>query len=110
MLMSRRRRTERKGIEIYINNKTLKQVKSTKYLGIICGNKITLRGHIKYIEEKCIKLIFSLSKSAKIIRGLKREELKNIYTEGILPLLLYVGPEWKSVLNNHFYKAKLIRI
>jgi len=41
MLMSRRRRTERKEIEIYVN-KTLKQVNSTKYLGIIFDNKMTI--------------------------------------------------------------------
>jgi len=71
MLMSRRGRTERKEIEIYVNNKTLKQVNSIKYLGIIFDNKMTFRDHINYIEEKCTKLIFSLSKSAKITWRLK---------------------------------------
>jgi hypothetical protein len=66
MLMSRRRRRGRKGIEIYLNNKILKQVNSIKYLGIIFDNKIIFRDHINYVEEKCTKLIFSLSKSAKI--------------------------------------------
>jgi len=64
--MSRRRRTERKEIEIYVNNKTLKQVNSIKYLGVIFNNKMTFRDYINYMEEKCTKLIFSLSKSAKI--------------------------------------------
>jgi len=72
--------------------------------------KITFRDHINYIEEKCTKLIFSLSKSAKITWGLKHETLKTIYTGGILPLLLYGAPVWKSALNKHCYKAKLIRI
>jgi len=66
MLVSRRRRTERKEIEIYVNNKTLKQVNGIKYLDIIFDNKMTFRDHINYKEEKCTKLIFSLSKSAKI--------------------------------------------
>jgi len=108
--MSRRRRTERKEIEIYVNSKTVKQVNSIKYLGIIFDNKITFRDHINYTEEKCIKLIFSLSKSAKITWGLRHETLKTIYTGGILPLLLYGAPVWKSVLNKLCYKAKLIRI
>jgi len=110
MLMSRRRRTERKKIEIYVNNKTLKQVNSIKYLGIIFYNKMTFRDHINYIEEKCTKPIISLSKSAKVTWGLKHEALKTIYTGGILPLLLYGAPVWKSVLNKHCYKAELIRI
>jgi len=43
MLMSRRRRTERKETEIYVNGNTLKQVTSIKYLctRIIFDNKIT---------------------------------------------------------------------
>ena len=110
ILMSRRRRTERKEIEICVNNKTLKQVNSIKYLGIIFDNKMTFRDHISYIEEKCTKLIFSPSKSMTITWGLKHEALKTIYTGGILPLLLYGAPVWKSVLNKHCYKAKLIRI
>ena len=71
---------------------------------------MTFRDHINYIEEKCTKLIFSLSKSAKISWRLKHEALKNIYTGGILPLLLYGAPVWKSVLNKHCYKAKLTRM
>ena len=36
--------------------------------------------------------------------------MKTIYTGGILPLLPYGAPVWKSVLNKHCYIAKLIRI
>jgi len=108
--MSRRRRKEKKEIEIYVNNKLLKQANSLKYLGIIFDSKLAFRDHIIYIEEKFSKLIFSLSRSAKITWRLKHEALKTIYTGGILPLLLYGAPVWKSVLNNFCYKAKLIRI
>ena len=88
MLMSRRRRREKKEIEIYVNNKILKQANSLKYLGILFGSKLTFRDHINYIEEKCSKLIFSISRSAKIIWRLKHEALKIIHTGGVLPLLL----------------------
>ena len=71
---------------------------------------MTFRDHINYTEEKCTKLIFPLSKSAKITWGLKYEALKTIYTGGILPLSLYGAPVRKSVLDKHCYKAKLIRI
>ena len=80
MIVSRSRRMEKKGIEIYVNNKILKQVNSLKYLGIIFDSKLTFRDHINYTEEKCSKLIFSLSRSAKITSGLKHETLKTIYT------------------------------
>ena len=78
MFMTRRRR-EKKEIEIYVNNKTL-QVNSLKYLGIVFYSKLLFREHINYIEEKCLKLIFVLSRSAKITWGLKHEALKTIYT------------------------------
>ena len=80
MLMSSRKRKEKKGIEIYLNNKNLQQVHGIKYLGIIFY-KITFTDHVNYIEEKCRKLIFTLSKSAKVTWGLKHEALNTIYTE-----------------------------
>jgi hypothetical protein len=78
MLMSRRKRKENKEIRIYLHNKTLKQVNRTKYLGIIFDSKMAFRDHIKYVEEKCAKLIFSLSTSANVTWGLKHETLKTI--------------------------------
>jgi hypothetical protein len=36
--------------------------------------------------------------------------LKTIHIGGILPLILYGVPVWKSVMDNTCYKAKLIRI
>jgi len=35
MLMSRRKRKERGEVEVYLNNKLLRQVKTMKYLGIV---------------------------------------------------------------------------
>ena len=69
MLMSLRKRTQKKEVEKYLYNKILKQVKSIKYLGIIFDSKITFRDHVYNVEEKCIKLIFTLSKSAKLTWG-----------------------------------------
>jgi hypothetical protein len=66
MLMTRRKRLERKDVEIYFNNKHLRQFKTTKYLGVIIDNKLTFREHIKHVTEKFRKIIFALSKSAKI--------------------------------------------
>ena len=60
MLMSHRRRREKKETEIYVNNKILKQVNSLKYLGIIFDSKLTFRDCINYTEEKCSINIFTL--------------------------------------------------
>ena len=88
----------------------MEQVKKIKYLGIIFDSKMTFRDHVKYVEEKCTKLIFTLSKSAKVTWGLKHMALKTTYAGGILPLILYGAPVWKGVLDITCYKAKLIRV
>ena len=88
MLMTRRKRKERKELEIYLNDKTLLQVHSLKYLDIILDSKLTFREHINYMAEKCAKLIFTLSILARFSWGLKHKALKTIDTGGILLLLL----------------------
>ena len=45
MLMTRQKRRERKDLEVYVNNKLLRQVKTMKYLGIILDDKLTFREH-----------------------------------------------------------------
>jgi len=44
--MMRRKRKERGEVEVYLNNKLLRQVKTMKYLGIIIDKKRTFREHI----------------------------------------------------------------
>jgi hypothetical protein len=73
MLLTRRKRKERKKIEIYLNNKPLNQVNSMMYIGIIFDSKLTFREHVNYTAEKCTKLIFALSKSAKLYWGLNMQ-------------------------------------
>ena len=97
-------------MEIYLKIKILEQVKKINYLGIIFDSKMTFKDHVNYVEEKCTKLIFTLSKSAKVTWGLKHTALKTIYAGGILPLILYGAPVWKGALDITCYKAKLIRV
>jgi hypothetical protein len=53
ILMTRRKRKERKDLVLYLNNKPLLQVHSLKYLDIIFDSKLTFREHINYMAEKC---------------------------------------------------------
>jgi hypothetical protein len=66
MLVSRRKRKERKDINIFLNFKLLKQVEQMKYLGIIMDSKFKFSEHITYAAAKSTKLIYSISKSAKL--------------------------------------------
>jgi hypothetical protein len=62
------------------------------------------------MSEKCTKLIFALSKAAKLNWGLKHAALKTIYTRGILPLLIYGAPVWRKAIDKVGYKTKLVRV
>ena len=109
MFVCRRKRKERKEINVYLNYKQLKQVNKIKYLGIILDNKFKFREHTNYGTEKCAKLIYSLSKSAKITCGLGHEVLKIIYEGSILLLLLYGAPVWIEALKYTCNRRKYIR-
>ena len=71
---------------------------------------MTFREHVNYVEDKCTKLIFTLSKMAKTTWVLKHATLKTIYAGRILPLILYGAALWKGVMDIACYKAKIIRV
>jgi len=48
MLLTRRKRKDKKEIAVYLNNKAIPQVNSLKYLGIIFDYKLTFKEHKKY--------------------------------------------------------------
>ena len=54
-----------------------------KHLGININTQLKFNEHIKYITDRCTKLINALSKSARISWGLKHKALKTIYDGGI---------------------------
>jgi hypothetical protein len=81
-----------------------------KYLGIIIDNKFKFSYHVSYAAERCTKLIYSLSKSAKISWGLKHEALKTIYKGAILTLLLYGAPVWIEAMKYEYNRLKYFRV
>ena len=90
MLITRKRRTN--GINIFLNNKRLEQVKEIKYLGIHFDSKLTFSSHIEHITEKSRKLIYMLSRTAKLTWGLGHKSLKTIYEGALLRLMTYGSP------------------
>ena len=91
MIVSRRKRKESKEINVYLNNKPLKQGTTMKYLGIVTDNKLKFSEHIIYAAERCSKRIHSLSKTAKLSRGLNHKALKTI-TRVLFYLYYCMGP------------------
>ena len=69
ILFSKRKRKEAKDIKIYLNNLPIEQVTTMKNFGIVLEYKFKLRQNFSYAADKCAKLIFSLSKSPKILWG-----------------------------------------
>jgi hypothetical protein len=78
MFVTGRRRKEQKEIAIYLNNKAIPQANRLKYLGIIFDKKLTFKEHREHMADKCTKLIFPISKSAKLNWGLDHKALKTI--------------------------------
>jgi hypothetical protein len=108
--ISYRRRKERKTIGIYLNNNRLEQVDKLKYHGIIIESKFKFNEHVKYITNRCTKLINALSKSARISWGLNHEALKILYTGAILPQLLYAVPVWIDSMKKEYNRKKYVRV
>jgi hypothetical protein len=67
------------------------------------------REHITHATEKCRKIIFALSKPAKLNWGLGHKALKQLYTGGIQLLLLYGASVWAEILEKTSHREKLIR-
>ena len=110
MLISRRKRKESKEIKVHLQNKPLEQVTMMNYLGRIIVSKFKFSEHISYAAIRCVKLIHSLSKSAKISWGLQHEVLQTIYKEVILPHLLYGAPVWIEAMQYEHNRQKYIRV
>jgi hypothetical protein len=110
MLVSRRKRREQREIKVYLNNKPLEQVIRMKYLGIIIDHKFRFQEHISYAAERCTKLIFSLSKMAKLSWGIKHAAIETIYKGAILPLLTYGAHVWIDAMKYKHNRQKYIRV
>ena len=109
MLISKKR-AKNTNIQIYLRGQILEQVQLLKYLGIHIDNKFNFNKHIQIISDKCIKLINSLSKSAKISWGLQHSALRTIYQGAIIPIMTYGSPMWCSAIRKEKNRRKIIRV
>jgi len=91
LIITRRKPKITRNFNMYLNNKILQQ-EDTTYSGIIIDRRLNFNEYIEHTTGKCIKLIHTLSKSAKINLGLRHDVLRIIYTGAILPILSYGAP------------------
>jgi len=78
--------------------------------GTIIDKRLNFNAHIDYTTGKCIKLILSLSKSAKVNWGLRHDVIRMIYFGAILPILSYGVQVWVESLQRKSNAAKIRRI
>jgi hypothetical protein len=108
ILISRKRSNG--NINIYLNNRGLEEVKELKYLGIYFDNRLTFDRHIKYTAENSMKLIYMLSRSAKLQWGLGHKSLHTIYEGALIPILTYGAPVWEEAIAKQKYLRTLQRV
>ena len=107
MLVTRRKRREDKKIMLYLYSSPIEQVSQMKYLGIILDQKFKFQEHIKYAAERCTKLIYNLSRAARLHWGIKQEAIATIYKGAILPLLSYGAPVWFDAIKHAHNRHKI---
>jgi len=81
-----------------------------KHLGIILDQKFKFQEHIKYAAERCTKLIYNLSRAARLKWGIKQEATATIYKGAILPLLSYGAPVWFEAMKHGHNRQKYVRV
>jgi hypothetical protein len=110
MIITRRRPKTKRDYKIYLNDKRLRQEDAIKYLRIIIDRRFDFNAHIQYTTGKCIRFIYSLSKSAKVNWGLRHDVFRIIYSRAILAILTYGTPVWKESLHRKSNASKFKRI
>jgi len=71
VLISRRKNEEAKEIIIYVNINLIKQFKTINYLGKVIDDKFKFSQHMSHAADRCRKVVFKLSKCAKIHWGIR---------------------------------------
>jgi len=109
-IITKKRPKNRRDFKIFLNNKTLQQEDTIKYLGITIDRRFNFNHHIDNITGKCIKIIHTLSKCAKINWGLRYDLLRIIDNGAILPILSYGAPVWIEGLQRKHNATKFKRV
>jgi len=65
--------------ELMLNGSLVAVVEQTKFLGIIFDNKLTFLPHIRYLKEKCVKVLNLLRVVARTSWGADQHSLLHLY-------------------------------
>jgi len=94
---------------IKIDDPIIPLVSTTKILGFLINNRLSLTSHLKFISEKSLKTIHSILPLARISYGISSDVRRLIYNSVISPQILYC-PTILSLLLNKSCTKKLLSI
>ena len=72
--------------QILLNNTAIKQVPSTKFLGVYIDSKLSLKDHIVYVKNKISKGIGIINKARKYF---DQNTLRTLYYSFVYPYVTY---------------------
>ena len=107
MVFSRNRKLYNSNdVTIFVNNKQVKQVNKTKFLGVIIDDSLNWAPHIDYIKSKISKTIGILYKART---RLYTDSLKTLYTAMVYPYLSYCVTIWGYTYKKYINKLYIIQ-
>ena len=92
-------------INVYIDQVKLKNVESTKFLGVIIDNRLSWSQHINYIKNKIAKSIGILCKARKF---LYTSTLVTLYNSFVYPYITYGVEVWGTA--NDCYIQQVLKL
>ena len=97
---------------LVIDNKTIKQVEVTKFLGVFIDEYFTWKSHISFVNKKMSKTIGIMNKSRLLLSS---KTMISLYYTLVYPYLNYCNIAWSSTypsnLNRiHLLQKRVVRI
>ena len=98
--------------KVYMNNREISEVKSTKFLGVLINNQLNWKNHLDHICTKVSKNIGIILKARRVF---DKHTLLSVYYSLIYPYLTYCIQVWGSTYQSHLSKLiilqkKIVRI
>ena len=100
-----KRKKFNESIKLLIDNQTIEEARSKKFLGVIIDKKITWKDHINYLAGKVSRAIGMMVKAKKY---LGKEALLTLYYSFVYPYLTYCNHIWGATYISNL--KKLIKL
>ena len=88
-------------VNLHIDQKLLKRVFKSKFLGVIIDDKLTFKDHIAHISSKMSKGIGIICKARAV---LKKDSLLTLYYALVYPHISYCNQIWGNISANAMHK------